>query len=85
MWDVVEAVSLQSTNPKAFGDPGSAPSSVENSVMEISPRLLRRGVAGSEEPAPEEPRLVLAASRGSTWVSDADFLRELPVPRLEKV
>ena len=86
MWEVVEAVSLQSTAPKAFGEPGSA-SSVENSVMEMSPSLFRR-VAGSEEPWCEEPRvagtldlMASICSRGTTWVSEADFLREPLVPR----
>ena len=86
-----EAVSLQSTAPKAFGEPGSAPSSVENSVIEMSPSLFRR-VVGSEEPWFDDPRvaatLLLIAStcsRGTTWVSEADFLRDPLVPLLSEV
>ena len=88
MWAVEEAVSLQSTAPKAFGEPGSAPSSVENSVMEMSPSLFRR-VVGSEEPWLEEPRveatllrIASTCSKGTTWVSEADFLRLPLVPLL---
>ena len=86
-----EAVSLQSTAPKAFGEPGSAPSSVENSVIEMSPSLFRR-VVGSEEPWFDDPRvaatLLLSAStcsKGTTWVSEADFLRDPLVPLLSGV
>ena len=44
-----EAVSLQSTAPKAFGEPGSAPSSVENSVIEMKDEKVKRGYSGLQD------------------------------------
>lgn len=52
--------------------------------------MLLRRVLGSEEPSLEEPRMVdtlprraVACSKGTTKVSEADFLRDPLVPRLE--
>ena len=88
MWDMEEADSLQSTAPKARGEPGSM--SVEDSMTETSPSLFRRvGVGASELFLPEAPtiglllrRILGCCSKGTTWVSEADFLRDPLVPLL---
>ena len=83
-----EADSLQSTAPKAKGDPGSM--SVEDSMMETSPSLfLRVGVGASELFLRVDPiiglllrRILGCCSKGTTWVSEADFLSDT-LPLLE--
>ena len=82
---MLEADSLQSTVPKASGDPGSM--SVEDSRIETSPSLFLRA-GGSVLFLRLVPiiglllrRILDCCSKGTTCVSEADFVRD-PQPLL---